>query len=188
MHTRYVNMENFELRDGMVVVKQRENIEKEQYLYHFTANADTHIGRILQTGYLKLTRSSLQRPQKQWVEIRNGVKTYCSDVDDYKPCVWMTNKKSGEGLGIDIGMSPAYVDAKKEICITIRMKDTFKWWNQWADENRMNKSWRKTFTTGLNYGSWYISEEPILMEDIVLIENMRTDEILFDNRQSKKVA
>jgi hypothetical protein len=40
----------------------------------------------------------------------------------------------------------------------------------------------------MNYGSWYISEEPIYMEDIVLIENMRTGEILFDNRQSKKVA
>ncbi|WP_139241079.1 hypothetical protein [Anaerocolumna jejuensis] len=181
-------MENFELRDGIVAVKERENIEKEQYLYHFTANDKNHIGRIMQTGYLKLTPSSLLKPTKWWNEMRNGVKTFCTDTDDYKSVVWMTNKKNAEGLGIDSGMSPAYVDAKKEICITIRMKDTFKWWNQWADENRMNKSWRKAFTSGMSYGSWYVSEEPIYMEDIVLIENMRTGEILFDNRQSKKAA
>ena len=187
MHTDNVNMEKFELKEGRIEIKESKNKES-KVLYHYTANVDTHLGMILQTGYLKLTRSSLLKAQKHWVEIINGVKTFCSDVDDYKPVVWMTNKKSGEGLGIDIGMSPAYVDAKKEICITIRMKDSFKWWNQWADENRMNKSWRKTFTSGLNYGAWYISEEPILLEDIELIENVKTGEILYDNRKYKCAA
>lgn len=188
MHTRYINMDNFELRDGKVAVKERESSEKEQVMYHFTANDENHICKIMQTGYLKLTPSSLLKPTKWWNETRDGVRTFCTDVDDYKPVVWMTNKKNAEGLGIDENMGTGYEDAKKEICITIRMKDAFKWWNQWADENRMNKSWRKAFTRGMSYGSWYVSEEPIYTEDIVLIENVRTGEILYDNRKCKCAA
>ncbi len=63
-----------------------------------------------------------------------------------------------------------------------------KWWVAWAERNRMNKKWFKSITNGMRYGSWYVSEEIIKLEDVLLIEDLKTGEILLDNRQTDVIS
>lgn len=53
----------------------------------------------------------------------------------------------------------------------------------------MNKQWFKDFTQNSRYGTWYISEEAIPLEDVLMIEDLTTGEVLLDNRlQSNSLA
>ena len=68
------------------------------------------------------------------------------------------------------------------------MKEEYKWWLTWAQKNRMNKSWFKRFTNGYNYGSWYISESPIYLTDILRIEDLETGEVFYENPKAEPAA
>ena len=148
-----------------------------KYLYHYTSIH--HIDKIMQSGYLKLTPSSLIQPKDLRIVLNDeGYPVAKSDMSDpVKPVVWMTDLQDPSGLGIETSM----VD-KRRIRITIPMKDSYKWWLTWAERNRMNKRWFKTFTRGMRYGSWYISEEPITLDDIEKIEDRVTGDIIYENK------
>lgn len=157
---------------------KKERGYMEQYLYHFTSAL--HLPKILESGYLKLTPSNLIKPTDiKFVENEYGFKTAVSEISDpVKPVVWLTDKPEGGRLGTD--GCPA---DKKQIRITIPNDKKYEWWVTWADKNRMNKSWRKALTNNQDYGSWYVSEEIIKLEDVLLIEDMKTKEIILDNRK-----
>lgn len=148
----------------------------EEKLYHFTSRI--HIEKILESGYLKLTPSYLIEPKDaKVIEVEKGWYKIVSEMSDgVKPVVWLTDSEIPEGLAIEV---PEGAYDKNRIRITIPKKPEYKWWLTWAERNKMNKKWLKRFTNGLKYGSWYISEEPIKLDDISLIEDLHTGETLY---------
>ena len=39
--------------------------------------------------------------------------------------------------------------------------------------------WFKAFSAGVNYGSWFVSEEIISLADVARIEDVKTGEVLY---------
>ena len=157
---------------------------EQKYLYHYTSRH--HLEKIMEDGYLKLTPSNLIKPvDLKIVRYDDGTRGTVSAVSDYvKPVVWMTDSLDASGHGLGDEQHPKF---KKSIRITIPMKKSYKWWLTWAEKNRMKKSWFKVFTSGKRYGSWYISEEPIMLDDIYMIEDIETGAIILDNRERLSV-
>lgn len=147
-----------------------------KYLYHFTS--EYHIKKILECGYLKLTPSYLIEPKDaKVVEVEPGCYRVISEMsDNIKPVVWLTDNEMPEGLAIEV---PDGALDKKTIQITIPHKNQYVWWLTWAERNKMNKKWLKRFTEGLHYGSWYISEEIIPVEEFFMVKNIKTGEIIY---------
>lgn len=156
-----------------------------QNLYHYTSRYQ--VEQIIESGYLKLTPSNLIKPvDLKIMKLTDGNYDAVSAISDpIKPVVWLTSSLDTSGHGIE---SPHDPNFKKRIRITIPTKDSYKWWITWAEENRMNKSWFKAFTRGKRYGTWYVSEEAIMLDDVLLIEDLVTGEVLYDNRQSKQMS
>ena len=152
----------------------------ENNLYHYTSRLNIKL--ILETGYLKLTPSNLIKPTDlKFVKDEFGFFNAVSAISDpVKPVVWLTDSKDPSGHGNQ--------KEKERIRITIPMKDSYKWWVTWAERNRMNKKWFRDLTKGQKYGSWYVSEEIIKLEDVLLIEDLETGEILLDNRQADTIS
>lgn len=154
-------------------------------LYHYTSRYQ--VEQIIEAGYLKLTPSNLIKPVDLKI-VRNADGNYdavSAISDPVKPVVWLTDSLDTSGHGLENSTAP---DFKKRIRITIPMKDSYKWWVTWAERNRMNKSWFKAFTRGKRYGTWYVSEEPITLDDVLLIEDLLTGEVLFENHQNKEMS
>lgn len=130
--------------------------------------------QIKESGYLKLTPSNLLKPKNpKMVKQEDGTYVCADETDSYKPVVWFTNSPSPEGHGID--------DVKTEIQIAIQFNKTkHLWWVDWKDKNRMNKKWFKDLTShGERYGSWYVCEEIVPLEDVIYVKNLVTGEILY---------
>lgn len=149
-------------------------------LYHYTSRYQAE--QIIKSGYLKLTPSNLIKPVDMKI-VRNadGTRDVVSAISDpVKPVVWMTDSLDSSGHGLEYGNPTGF---KQRVRITIPMQDSYKWWVTWAERNRMNKKWFRDFTRNHRYGTWYISEEPITLADVLLIEDLETGEVLYDNRQ-----
>lgn len=142
-----------------------------EYLYHYTAVLRWE--QIKESGFLKLTPSNLLKPKNPKMEkLPDGTYVYADETDDYKPVVWFTNLDSPEGHGLD--------EIKTEIQIVVKFnKEKHLWWVDWKDKNRMNKSWFKSLTQGMRYGSWYVCEEIIPIEDFIYVKNLKTGEVLY---------
>lgn len=148
-----------------------------QNLYHYTSRYQAE--QIIESGYLKLTPSNLIKPvDLKKVRREDGIYDFVSEISDgVKPVVWLTDSLDASGHGLENLKNP---DVKKRIRITVSMKESYKWWVTWAERNRMNKKWFKDFTRGKRYGTWYVSEEPIMLDDVLLIEDMVTGDVLWD--------
>ena len=130
-------------------------------LYHYTT--EHHLPHILETGFLKLTDSMLKKDDKT-----------------YKPVVWLTSQK--ELTNNDIGQVGAGVD-KTQIRIHIKKQQNFKHWNVFSKKYRKNdKEWFDAVEKGCSAEFWWVSEEIITLDDILLIENKYDGTIYFDNR------
>lgn len=162
----------------------------EEFLYHFTSVIA--LKKIMEAGYLKLTPSNLIQPKDlKHVAREDGTYEYVSEMSDpVKPVVWLTNEAEPDDTGnmshkdFSEEMKRKWLDADKyRIRITVA-NDTSKyfWWHTWSDKNRMNKKWKQKFTYGLKYSAWYVSEEIIKLEDVLLIEDLHEGTILLDNR------
>lgn len=149
-------------------------------LYHYTSRIQAEL--IMKKGYLKLTPSNLIKPtDPKLIRDEDGVLSWVSEISDaVKPVVWLTDSKDPSVHGLD--------KLKEDVRITVPMKDSYKWWVTWAERNRMNKKWFRDLTKGLKYGSWYVSEEIISLEDVLLIEDLKTGEIILDNRQTDVIS
>lgn len=145
-------------------------------LFHYTSRC--HAEQIIKAGYLKLTPSNLIKPtDARIVRNEDGTVDVVSELSDsVKPVVWLTDSEDASRLGLEC---PQNRDVKKQVRITVPMKDTYRWWLTWAERNRINKKWFKVFTAGCNYGSWYVSEEIIPLADIASIEDISIGEVLF---------
>lgn len=153
-----------------------------KYLYHYTSVLN--LPYIMESRYLKLTPSNLVKPKRYWKEPHPSGTGYniVGDTDNIKPVVWMTeedNVQKEEAFHIGYRQSP---DDRTEIKFVIPYKEKYKWWVDWKDRNRMDKKGFQSFVShGEKYGSWWISEEMIPFEDILMIVNNHTGEVIWKN-------
>ena len=147
-------------------------------LYHYTSKYQLPL--ILKDGFLKLTESQLRPPtQKEIKEMEQG--NYSSlekSVEDlYKPVVWLTSNNSPSNMGLD-----GSVFNKKEIKLTLKMREHYEKWDIWSSKNQIDKKWSEALQNGKDSDSWYISESiiPITGDEIIRIENTISGEILID--------
>lgn len=136
--------------------------------YHFTSY--NHMLEIAASGKIKLTCSNLLYPTNP--RIVNGA--LVSDTDDYKPVVWLTNKDTSDGLGVDpITRFKPVDDDKRRIRITIESGTLIvKKWLSWAYHNHMDAKWRDSLIKGQDYKTWYITETDIPVANITRIEDV----------------
>ena len=153
---------------------------KTRNLYHYTSRHQAEL--IIKSGYLKLTPSNLIKPTDlKKVRNEDGTYDFVSAISDpVKPVVWMTDSLDSSGHGLEHYNAKG---VKQRVRITIPMKESYKWWVTWAERNRMNKKWFKDFTRNHRYGTWYVSENPITLEDVLLIEDLETADVLYENYQ-----
>lgn len=156
-----------------------------QNLYHYTSRYQAE--QIIESGYLKLTPSNLIKPvDLKIIKREDGIYDAVSAISDpVKPVVWLTDSLDATGHGLE---NPKAPDIKKRIRITVPMKESYKWWVTWAERNRMNKKWFKALTCGKRYGTWYVSEEAIMLDDVLLIEDLVTGDVLWDKRQATDLS
>ena len=156
-----------------------------KYLYHYTSRYQ--VEQIIEAGYLKLTPSNLIKPvDLKIIKNEDGNYDAVSAISDsVKPVVWLTDSLDMSGHGLENASDPNF---KKRIRITIPMKDSYKWWVTWAERNRMNKKWFKAFTSGKRYGTWYVSEEIITLDEVLLIEDLESGEVLLDNCKDESLS
>lgn len=146
-------------------------MEKKEFLYHYTCKQ--HVNSILKEG-LRLSPSNLLVP----INMRVVGGSLVSDTDWYKPVVWFSDSISPERNGLD-----GSIFDKKEICITVEKTSEYKFWNVWANQNHIDKRWKKALKDGYNYLSWFVIERPVEVEEIVRIENVVTGEVLYEKNK-----
>ena len=147
-----------------------------KFLYHYTSRMQAE--QIIKSGYLKLTPSNLIKPiDARIVKHEDGTFGVVSEISDpVKPVVWLTDSEDASRMGLECPNNP---DFKKQVKIVVPMKDAYKWWVTWAERNHMNKKWFKAFSAGVNYRSWFVSEEIISLADVARIEDVKTGEVLY---------
>jgi hypothetical protein len=146
----------------------------EEYLYHYTAPLRWE--QIKEAGFLKLTPSNLKKlVNPKVITLPDGTKSVVDETDSYKPVVWLTNSTSSVNLGL--------IPEKEKILIVIPFnKEKHHWWVTWKDKNKMDKKQFKNMTShGERYSSWYVCEEEIPLDEIYMVKNVETDEILYKN-------
>lgn len=143
-----------------------------EYLYHYTA--PLRYEQIKASGYLKLTPSNLKRlVNPHWITMEDGTRNFVDETDEYKPVVWLTNSDTPNNHGLS--------REKEKIQIVLRYnKEKHHWWWTWKDKNRADKKMTKgLMSKGTRYTTWYVCEEIIPFEDILLVKNLETNEILY---------
>lgn len=139
-------------------------------LYHYTSTY--HLPKILGSQYLKLTESNLKPPKSEEdiIAYNNGT------LSLYKPVVWMTDIDTTHDDGL--GLTGSIVD-KTEVKVTIKKQAYFKRWTEWSEKNNINKNWARLLGKNKKPKSWWISEIPVKLNDVLKIENTKTGEIYY---------
>ena len=137
--------------------------------FHYTSLF--HLEKILADKRLDLTCSNLKYPENMRVENGNVV----SDTDYFKPCVWFLDILDFDAAKTN-GLEGSLFD-KTECAIVVR--DTpyrkIKSWEAFKSENfaylkRKDIEWiSKLESCSTAVDSWYISEEPIVIDENVEI-------------------
>jgi len=138
-------------------IKLRRDDSLERVMYHYTSTY--HLPMILEDGFLKPTESNLR-----------------ADIENVKNVVWLTDLYEPTPYGL--GLVGSIVD-KSEIRITITRSKKYKFWKVWSRQNKINKEWAKILEKDRNPNNWYISEKPIPIDDFIMIENVKTGEVLW---------
>lgn len=142
----------------------RHFVKDETVLYHYTSKE--HVEKIMSDGFLKLTCSNVLMP--------DGTAAKEKLCAEYKPVVWLTDSLSSKDMGVD----GSFFD-KTEIRIIVKKKDSMIKWSDWEPQKTMNTKWKNDLCRNCNWESWYISEEPVQMEDILKIENLTTKKTIY---------
>ena len=147
-------------------------------LYHYTSKFQLPL--ILKDGYLKLSESHLKplTPKENQQIEQGNYSSLNKDAEElYKPVVWLTNDSQPLNMGLD-----GSVFNKKEIKLTLKMREHYDKWDIWSNKNRADKKWVEVLQRGKNFDSWYISETviPITSDEIIRIENTVTGEVFID--------
>jgi len=134
-------------------------------LYHFTSNY--HLPAILKAGRLTLTTSN-----------------FSLDNFGLFPVVWLTCLPVPDNMGLLF--DPNIPDAfnKTRIRCTIRKEPYMEQWDEWSDRKGMDKELKRVLIESAHaietYKTWYVSEREIPLEDVVLIEDMKSGHRFFE--------
>lgn len=125
----------------------------ERLLYHFTSGSA--LREILQSGFLMPSCSNLLPPRIECLHIVE--RRVVDNTTDYKPVIWFTSdfNSSLKDLGLD------GAEFKQDVFLAFPFSNRFKSWKTFADENKVECSWRKKLEKGRKPDSWYIHEGPI---------------------------
>lgn len=152
-------------------------------LYHFTALQ--YVLEIIESGRLEVTASNLKKPnrsrERTYRDPRTGHPVIGNPEDDaYKPVVWLTSDPDPSGNGLD-AITNGSKDLKRRVRITIPWQPEFEKWTTWAIKNRIDRKWfdRLRASGGGKSATWYICERPIPLEEVSVIEDLQTGEVLY---------
>lgn len=133
--------------------------------YHFTSLY--HLEKIKESGYIKTTASNLFPPDKETFRVIDGKamdKNY-----NYRQVVWLTNQIMPTAQSIGVNGSTVNKLAVRLTISTDTVPD-IKRWKYFADEEKMDATWRNLFEHGRKASSWYVVEHNIPLEDVIAID------------------
>lgn len=133
-------------------------------LYHYTCSF--LLPAILNSEYLALTESN-----------------FSFEKAGLFPVVWLTDSPMPDNMGLlfDAGM-PDDLN-KTHIRFTLSKRPYMKRWDEWSDANGMDSQQKQALIAAASakstYNSWYVSEQAIPLDDVQVIENMKTGKTLY---------
>ena len=132
---------------------------------------------IIRDGKIKRSNSQLLPPANG--RIVDG--KYVSDTDDYKPVVWLTSSITPARLGVYFPGRSCDLPEEDKRRIRIEIPSTIMLnimpWTQFAKRNGVDPEWRDIITKGMNYASWYVTENEIPISAVARIID------LYDKKQ-----
>jgi hypothetical protein len=136
----------------------------QEVLYHFTCQYN--LSAILQKRYLTLSESN-----------------FSFEKAGLYPVVWLTDLPAPDNMGLLFDKNIPDDLNKTHIRVTIKKKSYMKKWDEWSDLKGMDKN-QKQFLIGSagaedTYKSWYVSEQIIPINDVMIIENIVTGKIYY---------
>jgi len=133
-------------------------------LYHYTCQY--HLPAILKSRYLSLTESN-----------------FSFEKAGLYPVVWLTDLPMPDNMGLLFDTNIPDNLNKTHIRVTIKKKPYMKKWDEWSDLKGMDKQQKQFIITSASaedtYKSWYISEQIIPINDVMIIENIVTGEVYY---------
>ena len=141
-----------------------KTINTQKILYHYTCQYN--LPAILKSRYLSLTESN-----------------FSFEKAGLYPVVWLTDLPTPDNMGLLFDTNIPDDLNKTHIRFTINKKSYMKKWDEWSDLKGMDKS-QKQFLIGSagaenTYKSWYVSEQIIPINDVIIIENIVTGKIYY---------
>jgi epoxyqueuosine reductase QueG len=142
-------------------------------LYHFTCSA--FLNEIFVSRYLKLSTSNLRL-----------------DKLDMFPVVWLTDSPNPENMGLLFQDDMPDFLNKTLVRFTLRKKPYMKQWIEWSEEKGIDESTKQvliaTASAKETYNTWYVSEQIIPFNDVMLVENLKTNEVYYrkEDKQAHK--
>jgi len=135
-----------------------------EVIYHFTCTA--FIGEILSTRYLKLTTSN-----------------FSLENHSLFPVVWLTSNPNPDNMGLLFRDDMPDDLNKTHIRLTIRKKSYMKLWLDWCKEKGMDEELKQLLISTANaeetHQTWYVSQQIIPINDILVIENLNTETVYY---------
>lgn len=134
-------------------------------LYHYTCSF--LLPSIMRAGVLTLTESN-----------------FSFEKAGLFPVVWLADSPSPDNMGLlfDAGM-PDDLN-KTHIRFTLSKRPYMQKWDVWSDANGMDREQKQALIAAASaentYTSWYVSQQPIPLNDVQVIENIKTGKILYE--------
>ena len=104
-------------------------------------------------------------------------------IDPKEKIVWLTSVPSWKKAAVD-----SRVFMKNRIRITVRKKDYMEWyfdWNTYAKESLEKDPSTYYDDSFYDFIHWYVAVEPIPMSDVLRIEDLVTQEVLYEAEDAK---
>lgn len=132
----------------------------EPVLYHFTSK--TNLEKIQKSGFLRCP--------------------YISD-DPERMVVWLTSVPSWKKAAVD-----SRIFMKNRIRITVRKRDNMEWYCEWNPRAKAKIEKDPSAyddDSFYDFKHWYVAVEPIPMSDVLRIEDLVTQEVLYEAEDAK---
>ena len=140
-------------------------------LYHFTCTA--FLDEIFDSRYLKLSTSNLRL-----------------DKLELFPVVWLTDSPNPDNMGLLFQDDIPDCFNKTHVRFTLRKKPYMKRWLEWSEEKDIDEVTKQALITSASaketHKTWYVSEQIIPINDILLVENLKTSEIYYRKEDKQK--
>lgn len=140
-------------------------------LYHFTCMA--FVSEILNTRYLKPSYSNLR-----------------ADNLSLHPVVWLTASPTPNNMGLLFDSNIPDCFNKTFVRVTVRKKPTMKRWLEWSAEKGIDEVMKQaliaTAAAEETHKTWYVAEGVIPINDVLVIENLKTKEVYYTKKDNYK--